>query len=260
MNKGISFYFGYKTDINERTKSIKNSGLNCVMTNADNKFKKDNGTIKQQMKLFKKYNLKVTSLHMQYNSWELPYFWKKGIKGFKLFKRLVKDIKLANKYGFLCVVVHLKGELSDIGLKRFNKVLKICDKFNVDIAIENVDSPLFKYVLDNINHKHLKFCYDTGHNHCIDNDEPYLEKYLDKLICLHLHDNLGNGDSHALNKYGDFNWDNFARILAKADQEISLDYEILYKFENSPEEVLNIVYNQACELENLILKYKNKKA
>ena len=61
-------------------------------------------------------------------------------------------------------------------------------------------------------------------------------------------------DQHTLNKYGNLDWENLAKVLAKAKQDISLDYEILNKLENNAEEVLSTVYNQACELENLILR------
>ena len=109
MKKGISFYFGYEIETNKRAKLIKDSGLDCVMTCVDTRFKRENGTLKNQINAFKQQGLEITSLHMQYKSSDLPHFWKKDYKGYKLYKTLIKDIKIANKYGFICVVVHLKG-------------------------------------------------------------------------------------------------------------------------------------------------------
>ena len=50
MNKGISFYWGYKEIApEERAKLMSNLGYDCVITNADKKFKSQNGSIKYQV-------------------------------------------------------------------------------------------------------------------------------------------------------------------------------------------------------------------
>ena len=78
MKKGISFNFGFVyDDIEEQVKAIKDAGFDCVMTNADPSMDSENGTIKQQVKLFKKYGLELSSLHMQYKRENLPHFWRK---------------------------------------------------------------------------------------------------------------------------------------------------------------------------------------
>lgn len=256
MDKGISFYFGFANDIETRVAMIKDSGLNAVMTNADKKFDFQNGPIKKQCKLFKKYGLKVTSLHMQYNAEDLPYFWKEGRFGEKLKKILIKDVKIAKKYGFKCVVVHLSGEYSSIGERRLKEVLNVCEKCNVPLAIENIHcQKLFLDTFDHIAHKMLKFCYDSGHNHAFDKDFDYLTKFADKLICLHLHDNDGTEDQHNFNRFGNIDWDMIARKLA-GRTDLSLDYELLLPNKGyTIEECLKEVKKQADELEAKILKY-----
>ena len=64
MDKGISFYFGFESDIDERAKKLKEFGFSSVITCADKKFNHQNGSIRKQVKIFKKYNLKFSSLHM----------------------------------------------------------------------------------------------------------------------------------------------------------------------------------------------------
>ena len=99
----------------------------------------------------------------------------------------------------------------------------------------------------------LKFCYDSGHNHAFDPGFNYLTNFSDKLIALHLHDNDGTADQHTLNKFGNINWKEIAKKL-KGHEDISLDYEILYRAKNNltEKDVLAIVKNQADELERLI--------
>ena len=125
MNKGISFYFGYKIKIKQRAKMIKDAGFDCVITTSDERFKKQNGSIKKQVKLFKKEGLKLSSLHMRYKEPELKNFFENNKIGDKIERDIIKDLKIAKKYGFSCVVVHLKEEFSDIGLARLKRILKV---------------------------------------------------------------------------------------------------------------------------------------
>lgn len=259
MKKGIGFYFGYLMNIEQTVKLIKDAGFDCVITNADKKYKAENGKITKQVKLFKKYGLSLSSLHMSYNSDELHYFWEKGEKGETLKRKLIKDVKIAKKYGFKCVVVHLLGEYSLIGEKRLKEVLRVCEKTNIPLAIENInDQKIFLKTFENIKHDMLKFCYDAGHNNVFDKDFNYLDKFGDKLIALHLHDNNGKSDQHTLTSIsGSIDWEKIAFYLSK-HPEVSLDYEIFrhYNKDLNAEEFLYEAKKQADLLEYLILKAK----
>lgn len=257
---GISYFFGYEIPGDLRCKMIKESGIDAVITNADKRFDKQNGTLKEQIKLFKKYNIKLSSLHMTYKTSELPKFWVRGLKGAVLTNRLKRDVKFAHKYGFNSVVVHLFGEYSKIGERRLLSVLKLCEKLNVPLAVENIDcQKLFCDVFNNINHKYLKFCYDSGHNNVFDKDFDYLTKYGDKLVALHLHDNMGKNDDHTLNVFGTINWDEIAKKFAKLPP-VNLDYELImcYKGDYTAEQTLNACVKQAKELDFLINKYRKQ--
>ena len=259
VKKGISFYFGYKINYKERARMIKDAGFDCVITNADKNLNKQNGSIRKQIKEFKKVGLSLSSLHMRYDSSELNNFFKDNKIGDKLEKILIKDVKIAKKYGFSCVVVHLKEEFSFIGVERLKRILNVCEKLDIPLAIENIDyRDVFVKVFENIDNKYLKFCYDSGHNNFIDSYFDYLGKYGEKLVCLHLHDNDGTDDQHTLNKYGNIDWEEVAKKLAKCN-EVNLDYELLMnvKGKTTEKEALEECYKQACELEKMILKYKD---
>ena len=255
MKRGISFYFGYKISPKKRVEMIKNAKFDCVIANADPRFILQNGSFRRQISLFKKYGIEHSSLHMRYKDCELSNFWKDCKIGKRMERDLKKDIRLAKKYNFTCVVVHLLGEPNEFGLNRFKRILAECDKYDVDVAVENIqENSCFKYVFEKINNPHLKFCFDCGHNNVWDKDIDFLSKYGDKLATLHLHDNMGEKDEHTINKYGNIDWRNLAKKIAKINPNINLDYEIMmYRRENeTAEEVLNIVYKQACELEQMV--------
>ncbi len=228
MEKGISFFFGYLTPPEERAFFIKQCGLTSVIANADKKWDYQNSPLKNQVKIFKKYNIKLSSLHMAYNKEDLPSFWTKGPKGNYLTKRLIKDVKIAKKYGFRCVVVHLDGVYSEIGKKRLWQVLKVCEKTNIPLAIENLNNQiLFEEVFSNIESPFMKVCYDCGHGNIWDSNFSWIKKYKDKIITLHLHSNDGKRDLHTLNRMGTVKWHMVAEILKNNKNIISLDYEIL---------------------------------
>ena len=155
MNKGICFHFGYvyeNLDIDQQAKDIKSAGFNCVMTNADPTFNNENKSIKHQIKVFRKYNLQLSSLHMRYKGEELPEFWNKNKIGNKIEKDLIKDVKVANKYGFKCVVVHLLGCANQTGYCRLRRVLKHCEKYNIPLALENLSNnrELLAQIFENV--------------------------------------------------------------------------------------------------------------
>lgn len=258
MNKGISFYFGYNIKYKKRAKMIKKAGFDCVIASADEHFIEQNGPINKQVKIFKKLGLKLSSLHMAYSDPDLKYFFLDHEIGDKLEKSIINDLKIAKKYGFTCVVVHLKEEFTQIGIERLKRILKVCEELDIPLAIENIDyQNLFIKIFDEIDNKYLRFCYDSGHNNFFDSYYDYLQNYQDKLICLHLHDNDGTDDQHTLNQFGSIDWKEIAKKLANCPN-VNLDYELLMcvKGGKSAQETLKECYNQACELEKMILKYR----
>ena len=260
MNKkGICLYFGYGLKTNEYEKLIKENGFDCIITCTDKNLDWQNGSIKKQVKLCKKYGLGLSSLHMQYFGRDLKNFWIDCKQGDELEKLLIKDVKTAHKYGFSCVVVHLVGAPNKIGYDRISRVLKYCEKYKIPLALENIGQfKTLKATFDNIKNDYLKFCFDIGHQNCFEPEIDNLDYFGDKLVALHLHSNMGQKDEHTLNKYGNIDWDKFAQRLAKINPNINLDYEILMhtRHGEKPKEVLQQVYEQACELEKLIEKYK----
>lgn len=262
MDKGISFYFGYNIPPEERVKMIKDAGFNCVITSCDKKFTSENGTLKSQTRLFKKHGLILTSLHLSYNTPDLHYFWQEGRKGEHIAKNTMREIKLAHKYNIKNVVIHLFGIYSSVGEKRLLKILDLCSKYDINLAVENIDCPrLFADIFSKIQHEKLKFCYDSGHNNVFDKATDYLQKYGDKLATLHLHDNNGKADEHTIPPLsGTIDWDKIALRLSKLN-EVSLDYETMNRIHKqiSASTFLALVKEHADELEKKIQHYKTKK-
>lgn len=257
---GIRFYFGFESDPKDRMRKIKEHGFDAIITSPNKKYYYQNGSIGEQVESAKVHGLKLSSLHSTYDLKTLPFFWKRGFKGYRIERQLAKEIKLAHKYGFTCLVVHLDGEYSEIGKSRLLRLLNIAEKYDMPLAIENLDNEdLFVSVFKNIEHKYMRFCYDVGHQNCFTPNFDVLNLYGDKLIAVHLHDNMGKHDDHTLNLYGNIDWDKIARNLARY-QEVSLDYELTMSDKHglSEEEVLDICLKQGKDFEFMINKYRRE--
>lgn len=264
MKIGISFYYGVENSPENRAKLISENGFENVITIDEPELKDQNLSLEQQVALFKKYNLNCSSLHMKYKAKDLPDFWKNTELGNKLEQNLIEDVINAKKFGFSCVVVHLFGEYSEIGKARLLNVLNYCEKYDLPLAIENIDCPeVFFKVFENIKHDYLKMCYDSGHNNVFDPQTEYFKDFSDKIIAVHLHDNSGANDDHTLNEFGSINWDKIAFNLANCPNLKSLDYELLLHSPHTnnltEQEILEKCYKQAVQLKNSILNYKNKR-
>ncbi len=260
IDKGITFFFGYDIEIDKRAKMIKDAGFTSVITCADKKFNSQSNKISKQVKVIRKYGLKLSSLHMRYDSKELPFLWENGKLGEKVKRKLIKDIKIAKKYGFTCVVTHLVGKYSLVGERRIKEILRYCEKVKIPLAVENlnVNKELIFKTFENVNSEMLKFCYDSGHQNVWNKEVDFLSCFGYKLGALHLHDNDGKKDEHTLTMCGGtINWDSVAKRLAKCS-EVSLDYELFVRrdYEMSAEQFLKEVFKQANNLECLIESYR----
>lgn len=262
MRKGITYFYGFNNNTDERVRIIKQAGFDSVITNADKKYAYQNGNFKHQIKLLKKYNLKPSSLHASYNRDELFNFFLDNKIGARIEKNLKKELKLAKKYGFSCLVVHFSGKPSQVGHQRLIRVLDYAQKVGVPIAAENlVDDSMIKYIMS-FSHPYLGFCYDNGHRHCFNPKQNYLKLFGNRLLCLHLHDNMGDKDMHTLNRFGNTNWEEVAKLLAQCPL-VSLDYELMPRNDlggMTAKEVVDECFKQACELEHMIEKYKSQNA
>ncbi|MBQ8289128.1 MAG: sugar phosphate isomerase/epimerase [Clostridia bacterium] len=85
---------------------------------------------------------------------------------------------------------------TEIGLTRFERVVRHAEKRGVKIALENTEGieyldALLAHFKDN---KTVGFCWDTGHEMCYNYSEDLLARWGDRLLATHVNDNLGIRD------------------------------------------------------------------
>ena len=108
------------------------------------------------------------------------------------------------------------------------EVAPLCERSGVRLALENMARPLpdaFPKLLEQFSPEVLGFCYDSGHANIAGQPE-LLEKFAHRLAVLHLHDNHGTKDEHALPGRGTVDWERILRTLHKCGYTKPLNFEL----------------------------------
>ena len=226
--------FNYNINDLDTLKTVKKAGFKKVFLS----FKYD-GWSSHQNYMFnecKRLGLDVVFIHMPYkNSRAVEKIWHEDSSGDEVTKGYIKDLNEIKKLGINKVVMHVsktdeKPNCNEIGLKRWKKIIKHAEKIGIDIALENTMwSGVLEYIFDNLKSDNLKICYDSGHDHAFFKNTFNFERFKDKIILTHLHDNDQSDDLHWIPFDGNIDWVRVTNELAKANYDFSLITESVYR-------------------------------
>ena len=105
---------------------------------------------------------------------------------------------------------------SPLGPLRLRPVVETAERRGVRLAFENLRHPLhLKRVLDTFDSPAVGLCYDSGHHHGWGRETDWLFEYGSRLFALHLHDNDGTRDSHAVPFDGRIDWKALSSRIAR---------------------------------------------
>ena len=156
---------------------------------------------------------------------------------------LKKELQVYNRLGVKAAVLHCGGKAArdqgmpvpDVEALSAASLMELCQSIegeNIRIAIENIPatqpfaSDLLRMIAT-VKRPELGICLDTGHLNLVQGDpSAFLDEAGDKLIALHIADNLGNADHHMFPcGRGTVNWCAFMKKLK------STSYQGLFNFE-----------------------------
>jgi sugar phosphate isomerase/epimerase len=107
-------------------------------------------------------------------------------------------------------------------LQTWRPLVKEAQELGLTLAIENVfeESPdPLKALLEEIDSTHFRFCFDTGHYHAFTLSKTPLPDWFEALgkhmVEVHLHDNHGEMDEHLPVGEGNFDFDQFFKLLSQ---------------------------------------------
>lgn len=202
--------------------NIKSSGFESIMI-ALNLWKEE-----EQFEYARKLGLDISFVHL--DNTNTNDMWVKGFAHDRQIDVYKKQIELCAKYGVNIAILHFTTgnpnsvviEPNLFGLSEFQNLVDFAKDKNVNIALENLDNGSlahFRYLLDNIQSKNFGFCYDIGHHNLYNKNIDLLNLYGDRLLAIHLHDNLGDY------KYGD----DYTRDLHLLPFDGNVNYTQIFK-------------------------------
>lgn len=259
MKKSINLYFNYNVDTIKKFDTIKKIGYDEFFTGIYQNPETIN--FNEQIQYSKKLGLKCSMVHCLYFESNLNSFWLDDEIGEQILNSYIDQIKMCRNVT-KNFVVHLNGNkqsvVSEIGLNRIKKLLKECEKYDINLCIENLYSENeIPYIFKNIQHKNLKICFDIGHKNCLTPNFDVLKDYGAFVTVLHLHDNDGKKDLHNIIGTGTIDWQIFAKQMANRD-DLVLCSEVKQKDDTNFKEYLIKNFNALIMLDNLITKYKSQ--
>ena len=229
MNAGIFVYFGYPLNYVVSAGMISRAGFKSVMLWWD----KDEANVpkEKQPELFRKHGLEIANAHLPYGN--VNDLWNDNANGQGYFEKLTKGVADCGEHGIPAAVVHISSGFSPpppnkTGLERLKRLAALGEKHNVYVALENMKRiDYLDYVFGNIDSKYLAFCYDSGHEHGYGQypGTDLLEKFGDRLVTVHLHDNDATDDQHLMPFNGTASWDVIMARLKKTGYKGDLLFE-----------------------------------
>ena len=120
----------------------------------------------------------------------------------------------------------------------FDRIVDYAEERNISIAFENLEGEEYlAALLDRYRERpHIGYCWDSGHDHCYPHKLDFLERFGDRLIMTHIHDNFGTRDPggvpttlddlHLLPYDGNIPWERAMGRLKTAPKQEILNFEL----------------------------------
>lgn len=228
---GIFSWYGVPQTFIQRIKSIKNAGFDStsIWIGEDNRREMD---LEDKPSIIKDCGLILEYAHAPYRN--INNLWDK-YKSRETELEIKRHIDYCSKNEIPILVVHLtKGyrikEANEYGLIVLRRLIEYAKDRKVRIAAENTkQNNVLEKVFHEIEDPVLGLCFDTSHDNLYsDLKFGIIEKYRERLLCLHISDNDGRVDDHWIPYQGKIDWEAFIHRFPKEYGGI-LNLEILPK-------------------------------
>ena len=249
---GIYDCFGYNVPFQERYKLIKAAGFDSVMLWWSDKFGRGEG-YQKDVEFARDANIIIENIHAPVH--EQNYISLDNQDGISVYESYLQCVKDCYKYDISTIVIHLPNDkypLDELGIERLKSIIDFANECNVKIAFENLSNiQNLDLVMNTFKSSNVGFCYDSCHHENYAPTYDLLEKYGERLIAIHLHDNGGKNNQHQLPFDGNINWENVMKKIAHSKyvggttlEPMNWDYEDI-----SINEFLHLAYKKARKLD-----------
>ena len=135
--------------------------------------------------------------------------------------------------------------------KSIAEVAPLCRETGVRVALENFPGPTppeYFRTVESFPPEVAGYCFDSGHAN-LKGDPDLPGRMGSRLLIVHLHDNRGAKDDHAIPGTGTVDWARVLRGLATAGYRRPLNFEVNMKSQSRPApEFLAELFRQGCAL------------
>lgn len=233
MKYSMFSWFGYFMKFEDRIKIIADAGFEEAMISWEDEFEPWALKKEEFPELVRKNGLGITNIHAPFIGYS--DIWTASRMEIKPKLQMFKDyLKDCQAFEIPAMVMHtndldeFEPDL-DKGLAFFSELADAAEKYDVDLAVENVSRQhLLCYLLDQINAPRFGMCYDSSHDFLEEqNCGQILKKHKDRLKALHLSDNDFKADRHWIPGEGSIPLDQVMAEILTVPTITTISYEVL---------------------------------
>lgn len=210
---------------------------------------------KDDAKLARKAGLYVENMHTPVH--EQNFLSLDSLDGESVYHTYLQCVEDCHDNEISTMVIHLPNDkylLNNLGINRLENVVERAEKYNVNIAFENLGNLAnLATVLMKFESTNVGYCYDSCHHVNYAPDVDLLDLYGSRLMALHLQDNGGTHNQHQLPFDGNIDWNNVMRKISETGykgattlEPMNWDYTSLYI-----SEFLDLAYLRAKEIDSI---------
>ena len=233
MNYSMFSWFGYFMNFEDRIKIIADAGFEEAMISWEDEFEPWALKKEEFPEIVRKNGLGITNIHapfIGYNDiWESSRM--EIQPKLKVFKDYLKDcqaFEIPVMVMHTCDLEEFQPDL-DKGLAFFSELADAAEKYDVDLAVENVSRQhLLDYLLEQIDAPRFGMCYDSSHDFLEEqNCGRILKKYKQRIKALHLSDNDFQADRHWIPGEGSIPLDEVMVEILTVPTISTISYEVI---------------------------------
>lgn len=220
---------GFPCSIKDNLIAIKEAGFDGVFFSLEY-----NGLSSEDIEYARTLGLDVETIHLPYSSGLITNLWSEEKDAKNSINQLKECVDFAYLNKVKTVILHTVSGYNcpgpnEYGLNNYRQIAEYCKQKGIVLALENNKSlKHLEYLLENLDEfDNVRLCFDIGHANAFTKNLKLeiWDKVLDKVHCLHIHDNDGISDSHLIPFMGTIDIKSWLKIFRKKNPNINLTLE-----------------------------------
>lgn len=228
-NIGIFNWYGYVEPFEKRVEQIKKAGYDHLMLWWEDETYPKFIDRREFIKIVKSYDLSLDNVHLPYEG--INSLWLEGMDRIKKVDEIRKWMNECKESGAETVVLHATSGIgislnNSMGYKSYEKIIYEAEDIKLKVAVENTRMLNYlEFIFKEFKSDYAGLCYDSSHDF-IEGQScgNILEKWKNRLFCVHLSDCDGLSDKHWIPGKGIVDWEKIIGIIKGTDcKKISME-------------------------------------